>query len=81
MLFGGKWALRQPAARDALSAFLEATAEGWLLAKSDPAAAAAAVIEDRAALEAEQGSVVDSPRFQEEVCMRYTGRHARAVRA
>lgn len=70
VIFGAKWALRPPAARAALTAFLEASAEGWQMAQANPAAAAAAILEDRAALGVVTGTKVDSVEFQQEALMR-----------
>lgn len=70
VLFGAKWALRPPAARAALTAFLEASAEGWRQAQKDPSGAAAAILQDRAELKSSTGTEVDSKVFQQEALLR-----------
>jgi hypothetical protein len=70
VLFAAKWALREPMARGALLAFLEASDQGWRQALADPRAAAAMVVEDRAELGSLTGTEVDSAAFQEEALRR-----------
>jgi ABC-type nitrate/sulfonate/bicarbonate transport system substrate-binding protein len=70
VLFGAKWALRTPAARTTLTAFLEATSEGWLHAQAEPGAAVEAILADRRDLGAARGGLVDSVVFQEEALLR-----------